>query len=59
MASYQIWVNTTCKYDFSFKTTDGCTGDKKITVKSADLTAGRDAVILDKACGSLKTKVKK
>ncbi len=56
---YQIWTNTACKYDFSFKTTKGCTGDKKITVKSADFAAGRDAVILDKQCGSLKAKVKK
>lgn len=55
--SFKIRMKTTCEYKIKYKTTSGCTGDKVAHITPTKFSAGKDAVSLSEACGTLKTNV--
>lgn len=55
--SFTIRLRTTCEYKIKYKTTSGCTGDKVAHITPEKFTAGKNAVSLSEACGTLKTNV--
>lgn len=55
--SFTIRMKTTGEYKIKYKTTSGCTGDKVAHLTPAKFSAGKDAVSLSEACGTLKTNV--
>lgn len=57
--SYSIRVDPNCSYHIKFKTTSGCTGDKKGKITPANMSNGKNTVSLEGACGTLNVRTYK
>ena len=57
--SYSIKVDPNCSYHIKFKTTSGCTGDKKGKITPSNMSNGKNTVSLEGACGSLNVRTYK
>ena len=52
-------LDCNCRYTVKFTTTKGCIGDKQGQISSSEIEEGKTAAYLEKACGSLKVRVRK
>lgn len=57
--SYSIQVDPNCSYHIKFKTTSGCTGDKKGKLTPANMSNEKNTVSLEKACGTFSVRTYK
>lgn len=51
--SYSIRVDPKCSYHIKFKTTSGCSGDKKGKITPSNMLNGKNTVSLEGGCGTL------
>ncbi len=54
--NFKIYVDTKCKYTFKFKTSSGCTGNKKGQITPQNFKDGQKKAVLKYDCGTLKAK---
>lgn len=57
--SYSIRVDPNCSYHIKFKTTSGCTGDKKGKITPSNMLNQKNTVSLEGACGTLNVRTYK
>lgn len=57
--SYSIRVAPTCSYHIKFKTTSGCSGDKKGKITPSNMSNEKNTVSLEGACGTLNVRTYK
>ena len=57
---FTVEADDRCRYEVVFRTTSGCTGDKKANMTPTKLDEGENKVVLGGAgCGTLKAKTRK